>query len=75
MAIRLTPTNALIVGVLFLISGVAMIASGEVTLVSVVFCATGVLTVIGGIVRAVAGSEVASKKLQQRRRERFGSKR
>ena len=78
--LKLTPTNALILGVVFFAGSVLMvateIAARTLSLYSVTFCVIGVLLLIGGLVRrSDGGDDVASDALQRRRRERFGSKR
>lgn len=73
MRIQLTPTNSLILGPIFLVGGVVMLATGTTSFQSVGFCVIGVFLLIGGIVRLTAsGDDVASERLQRRRRERFG---
>ena len=74
--LKLTAATSLILGVVFLAGGIAMVATGTSTFQSWMFCLIGALALIGGVVRLAAGrDDVASDRLQRRRRERFGRKR
>jgi hypothetical protein len=74
MLVKINSANALIVGVLCLFGGIVMVAGGD-TGRGVLFCMIGVVGLIMAIVQANAGTaDVASAKLQRRRRERFRRK-